>query len=162
MSDRDPADATATSDPLALARAFSEARFHVELGSERLELRVGQPCPELEAQVAGASYGYLTAWNPEAQARDTPDNMCADDRLAARAAMVATDMRRCWSEDAHGGHREAGWLLVDVTPDTVDRLGREFSQAGVLAWARGEPVRLRMLRHAPPGSGLLTAVDWIE
>lgn len=147
---------------LELARAFIRARFHVELGDRLHTLHVGTLQPALDALLEGTSYGYVTAWNPAAQARETAENMTDDDRLAARVAALGYGMRRTWSEDAQGAHREAGWLVIDADASRVDALGREFGQAGVLAWMRGEPVRLHMLMRPPPDSTGLPWVDWIE
>lgn len=148
-------------DGATLAREFAQARFHVDIGTERHDVRVGQPCPALEQVLAAGSFGYVTAWNPDATPRDTPANMQADDHLAARLAALGIEQVRMWSADAEGAHREAGWLLQDVEAARVDALGREFRQAGVLHWTRGEPVRLRMLRWRG-ACGQLPFVDWIE
>jgi len=165
MSSQGDTGATAPSpslDAAALATAFARAHFHLDAGSERIEAQVGQPCPDVERLASADAYGYVTAWNPYAEACDASTNMHADDKLAARLQALGVDHRRTWSEDAQGAHREAGWLVAGLFADRIDALGREFGQAGVLAWLSGEPVRLRMLMARPADAAEVECVDWIE
>ena len=59
-----------------------------------------------------------------------------------------------------GAWREPGWLLADLDAALGDALAREFGQAGVLAWRRGEPVRLRMLLGRPAQAEPADHTDW--
>ena len=40
------------------------------------------------------------------------------------------------AQDDQGGHREDGWLVLDLPVQDIDRLARRFGQDGVLAWQR--------------------------
>ena len=90
-----------------------------------------------------------------------------DAAIAANAALVArlTAMglarHPAHAYDVHGEWREAGWLVGDIDEALMDLLGREFSQAGVLAWTAGEPVRLRMLMPRPAQAIGLDCIDWV-
>ncbi len=58
--------------------------------------------------------------------------------------------------------------MADIELTTADTLAREFGQAAVLAWQRGEPVRLRMLLQQPGDGGARAQcgtaayTDWVE
>lgn len=146
---------------IGLAIAFASARYLAELGGEPVEFGVGERVPEIEQRLPAASYAFITAWNPDAEHQPVDENAGSDDRLVARLEAMGAQYRRVWAQDAQGGHREAGWLVAGLDPDRCDALGREFDQAGILCWLRGEPVRLHMLMARPEG-GDLPFVDWLE
>ena len=162
MSDHDTPAGAAPADALGLARAFAAATYRAELGGEPVEFHVGRVADGVEARLPAATYAFVTAWNPDAEAQPVRENALDDDALAARLQVTGADYRRTWAQDAQGGHREAGWLIAGIAPDRADALGREFEQAGILAWSAGAPVRLHMLMPRPDGAGDLPHVDWIE
>ena len=149
-------------DAVALAKAFAGAVYRAELGGEPVEFHVGRRASEVERRLPASSYAFITAWNPDAERQPARENAMDDDALVARLAAAGVDHRRTWAQDAAGGHREAGWLVAGLDAARADRLGRDFDQAGILAWRAGEPVRLHMLLPRPAGAGLLAHVDWIE
>ena len=161
MSDHGTQDDTTQDDPIALARAFAAARDCVEFGETALELGVGERAAEVEARFPASMYAFVTAWNPAAESQPVRDNAEADDALAAHIAALGAECRRTWAQAPDGAYREAGWLIGGLDADRADALGREFGQAGVLAWLAGEPVRLHMLMPQPPGADL-PDVDGIE
>lgn len=161
MSDHGTHDDATQDDPVALARAFASARYQAHLGGEPLEFGVGERAPEIEARLPASGYAFITAWNPDAESQPVGENAASDDTLVARLDALGADYRRTWAQAPDGGHREAGWLVAGLAPDRADALGREFAQAGILAWLAGEPVRLHMLMPRPPGADL-PQVDWIE
>ncbi|AXK71742.1 DUF3293 domain-containing protein [Lysobacter sp. TY2-98] len=161
MSDHGTHEDATQDDPIELARAFARARYCVEFGETTIELGVGELAAEVEARVPASTYGFITAWNPDAESQPTRDNAASDDALAARLAALGVDARRTWAQAPDGEYREAGWLVAGLDADRADALGREFDQAGILAWLAGEPVRLHMLMPRPPGADL-PHVDWIE
>lgn len=161
MSSDDTTNEAPRDDAIPLARAFAAAEYHAELGGEPLAFHVGRRAQEIERRLPAATYAFITAWNPEAQAQPVRENALDDDALASRLAAAGVEHRRTWAQDAAGGHREAGWLVAGLTPERADALGQEFEQAGILAWTVGEAVRLRMLRPRPPGADL-PHVDWLE
>lgn len=162
MSDDGTHDAAPRDDPMALARAFAAARYRVDLGGEPLEFGVGERVAEIEGRLPASSYAFITAWNPDAESQSVRENSHADDALDARLDALGIERRRTWAQAPDGGHREAGWLLAGLAIDRADALGREFEQAGILAWLTGTPVRLHMLLPRPPDAPAMPNVDWIE
>ncbi len=163
MSDHDTTGDTAQDDPVALARAFASARYRAELGGDApVEFGVGRVASSVERRLPASSYAFITAWNPDAERQPVRENASDDDALVARLQALGFEVRRTWAEDAEGGHREAGWLIAGIDAGRADALGREFEQAGILAWLADEPVRLHMLMPAPPGAPAMAHVDWIE
>lgn len=159
---KNPGDAQ--DDAIALARAFASAHYLADLGGEPIRFGVGQPVPDIEDRLPADTYAFITAWNPDAERQPVVENAESDDALASKLETLGANYRRVWAQDAQGSHREAGWLIAGLGSQRTDELGREFDQAGILGWSRGEPVRLRMLMPAPPdaaGAGL-PHVDWIE
>ena len=154
-------DGTAQNDPVELARAFAAARYGAELGGEPVEFGVGELARGIEARLPASCYAFITAWNPDAESQPVRDNAASDDALVARLDALGADYRRTWAQAPDGSHREAGWLAAGLDPDRADSLGREFEQAGVLAWLAGQPVRLHMLMPRPRG-GDLPHIDWLE
>ncbi|WP_187770746.1 DUF3293 domain-containing protein [Cognatilysobacter lacus] len=151
----------AQDDPIALARAFSDARYGVALGGDPVEFRVGEGAGGIESRLPAAYYAFITAWNPEAESQPVGENLQSDDALVARLDGLGMDYRRSWAQAPDGAHREAGWLIAGIDPVRADALGRDFGQAGILSWVAGSTVRLHMLMAMPDGADL-PHVDWIE
>lgn len=162
MSTHHTTDDATRDDPVALAEAFASAVYRAELGGDLVEFHVGRRASEIERRLPASTYAFVTAWNPEAERQPVRENAKDDDALAARLAAAGVDHRRTWAQDAHGGHREAGWVVAGLDAARADALGRDFDQAGILAWRAGEPVRLHMLMPRPADAPDLPHVDWIE
>ena len=149
-------------DAAELASAYALADYVVSLDGDVLRLRVGEPAADLEAYWPAERYLFITAWNPASLPPSDSTNQDADAALVARIDALGAARQAAWAEDGSGGWREPGWLVADLDPATAERLAREFGQAAVLAWQRGEPVRLRMLLGRPPNAGTATFTDWVE
>lgn len=145
-----------------LAVAYASARYAVAVDGDALALRVGEPAADLEAYWPATRYVFLTAWNPHSEPHSEPANHDADARLVARLNAVGTARQAAWAEDASGDWREPGWLLADIDDDLARQLAREFGQAAVLAWERGQAVRLRMFAPGPSQTGAPAFIDWVE
>lgn len=151
-------------DAAELAAAYASAEYAVALDGDTLPLRVGEPASDLEAYWPAERYAFITAWNPASEPMSDAANQAADTRLVTQLEAAGAARHPAWAQDAHRGWREPGWLLADLDEHVIDVLAREFGQAGVLAWSRGEPVRLRMMLPCP-GDATATAtahVDWLE
>ena len=145
-----------------LAAAYAAADYSVLLDGETLPVRVGAPATDLEAYWPARRYLFITARNPASEPRSDTANETADALLVGRLDDAGAVRHPAWAEDPSGEWREPGWLLADVGPDHCVRLAQEFGQAGVLAWERGEPVRLRMMMARPADSPASNCVDWVE
>lgn len=143
-----------------LAAAYADAEYRVALDGDTLSLRVGDPASDLEAYWPAARYAFITAWNPASEPLSDAANKAADTRLVSRLDAAGTARQPAWAHDGQLGWREPGWLLADAHDREIDLLAREFGQAGVLSWNRGEPVRLRMLLTRPQDSGPCEHTDW--
>lgn len=152
----------ATPDASTLAEAYLAARYGVSLDGDTLDIRVGAPACDVEAYWPAARYVLLTAWNPRSLPQPDDANRVADEALLARLHAARIAHVRAWASAPDGGWREDGWLLGDLEFEHGHALAREFGQAGVLAWSRGEPVRLHMLLPRPPDAASGSAVAWVE
>lgn len=136
-------------DAMELATAYADAEYAVVLDGDALRFRVGARATDLEAYWPAARYGFITAWNPASVPQPAATNDAADAALVSRLDAAGVARQPAQAYDRQGRWREAGWLVVDIEDRLLDVLAREFGQAGVLAWAFGEPVRLRMLLPRP-------------
>jgi hypothetical protein len=143
-----------------LAEAYAKARYAVILDGDALTLRVGEPAQDVEAYWPASHYGFITAWNPASLPQSDAANEAAGAALAARLDALGTARQPAYAFDQEGGWREEGWLVADLEEALLDLIAREFSQAGVLAWSFGEPVRLRMQMARPAGATAHDCVDW--
>ncbi|MCE7031228.1 DUF3293 domain-containing protein [Lysobacter sp. GX 14042] len=152
-------------DAMELAVAYAAAGYAVEHEGRGHPVRVGQPATPLEAARPAARYAFITAWNPASDPRPDDANEAADARLVARLDALGIERSPARAQSSDGRWREPGWLLYDAGQDTLLALAREFGQAGVLGWARGEPVQLYMLMGRPgrPAPDMPEAViRWVE
>lgn len=147
-----------------LAAAYAAAEYGVTLDGDALHLRVGEPAGDLEAYWPAARYVLITAWNPASEPHSDTANAAADALLVAQIDAEGIARQPAWASAPDGGWREPGWLLADVDDHHAGHLGREFGQAAILGWVRGQPVRLRMLVERPEPCDLDTSIalhtDW--
>ncbi|QNP40883.1 DUF3293 domain-containing protein [Lysobacter solisilvae (ex Woo and Kim 2020)] len=144
-----------------LAAAYAAAQYAVVLDGDALALHVGQRAVDLEAYWPQRRYAFITAWNPASVPHSDAANETANAVLVARLTAMGLARHPAHAYAKYGDWREAGWLVGDIDEALVDLLGREFSQAGILAWTFGEPVRLRMLMPRPPQATGLDCIDWV-
>lgn len=148
-------------DALDLARAYAAAEYAVSLDGDTLPLRVGEPARDLEAYWPATRYAFITAWNPASEPASDSANEAADALLVTQLEATGAARLRAWAQDGGRGWHEPGWLVADLDDHVLDLLAREFGQAGVLAWTRGAPVRLRMLVAPPAGAESCPHVEWL-
>ena len=152
-------------DAAGLALAYAKADYAVALDGDALALRVGETATDLEAYWPAQRYAFITAWNPASQPRPDEANAQADAMLVALLDEAGAPRLAAWAAADDGTWREPGWLVANLEPGALDRLAVEFGQAGVLAWERGAPVRLRMLLARPAAATAADPgahTDWLE
>lgn len=143
-----------------LAHAYRQAEYFVAVGRREGRFRVDEHATDIEAVLGAARYLFITAWNPISQEPGLADNMAADQQLQARLQQAGFQHHSAIAADSLGGHKEHGWLVLDLPEATADLLAREFRQAGILYWQCGQPVRLRMQSPPPQDWPECAAVDW--
>jgi spermidine/putrescine-binding protein len=144
-----------------LAMAYAQAHYAVVLDGDALAMRVGERAVDVEAYWPQPRYGFITAWNPASMPHSDAANETANALLVARVDAMGLARQPAHAYDARGGWREAGWLVGNIERAMLELLGREFGQAGVLAWEAGEPVRLRMLMPRPGNAASVEHIDWV-
>lgn len=162
-----PADKP-TRDPQAtvrLLRAYLDAHYRVWTPAGALRLVVGRPAPRLERFHPGMRrFAVITACNPRSTRLTAAANLARD--LALLGDLRALGLTRIPAENAAptGDFREPAWLVAGIDLPALDALARRHDQNAVLAWRRGETVRLRCCAGGFPG---LTRVmdtpfcDWV-
>lgn len=131
-------------DRRELAQAFAQTRYRGIVAGERLELRVGQSCPQLDARLAdGLGWAWLTAVNPAAESLPEAENAA---RLAALRTVLAGAGIECWpgESEADDGSwpTEPGVVLVNVSLAAALAIAADFGQAAILWSDNGNPARL--------------------
>jgi len=149
-------------DLAALAAAFRKARYQVPALGDAGAFAVGAVASKLETALPAGCYAFITAWDSDSETDSHMENASADGELSARLDQLNATRIRAHAEDAQGGHREAGWLVLDLPLPELDRLARHFDQDGTLAWTPGEAVRLRMYHPCPPDAAPALWTDWVE
>ena len=131
------------------------------------DLRVGLPAPGPElAYPDTVRFALLSAWDPQSVPRPEAANRRADQALNAALLASGRTFVPAFSSAPDRSWREPGWLVMDLGMDDLDALGRRFDQLGIVAWQRGEAVRLRMFAERPDRLEdpleRLAYVDWVE
>lgn len=148
-------------DAVELAVAYAKAEYALVLDGDALLLHVGKRARDVEAYWPARRYGFITAWNPASVPHSETANETANAALVARLDAIGAERQPAHAFETQGRWLEAGWLIANIEAPLLDLLGREFSQAGVLSWEAGEPVRLRMLMPRPAKAPPLEYIDWV-
>lgn len=147
-------------DVMDLVAAYKDAQYAAIVDGDALRLPIGRHAVDLEAYWPARRYGFITAWNPASIPQTEAANAAAHSELTARLDLLGIARLPAQAQDHEGMWAEVGWLVADMEPPELDRVGREFGQAAVLAWSAGEPVRLRMLVPRPLQARDDACVDW--
>jgi uncharacterized protein DUF3293 len=148
-------------DPAALAAAFAKARYDVPELGDAGSIHVGTDARSLHAALGAKRYAFITAWNPDSESRSRVDNDRCDGELTSQLDRLGVRRLRAHATDAQGGHREHGWLALDLPVEELDRLARGFGQDGVLCWTPHEAVRLRLYHREPADAASTLWTDWV-
>ncbi len=129
-----------------LFEAFRNTRFHAVIPSGDICIRVGEPCPELDAflETGGhESWVNVTAHNPHGQTAADGENERAQNELARELgskglAFYPGEGRA----DIGDWPPEPSFLVVGVSESEALELGCRYGQAVVVAGERGQAPRL--------------------
>jgi Protein of unknown function (DUF3293) len=146
-----------------LVHAYLVAEYRWELGGNWLNLRIGEPAPEVVRQFPDAvQFGLLSAWDPSSIPRPEPVNRAADDALQQDLLESGCAFRPAFSSAANRSWREPSWLVVDMPPTGFDALSRRYGQLATLHWTSLGPVRLRVDASRPYAFEQHSAIDWLR
>lgn len=147
-------------DVMDLVAAYKDARYAAIVDGDALRLPLGRRAVDLEAYWPARRYGFITGWNPASVPQTDVANAAAHAALTARLDLADVPRLPAQAQDHEGLWAEIGWLVADMEDAALDRLGRDFGQAAVLAWPGGGPVRLRMLVPRPLRAPDDPLVEW--
>ena len=131
----------------ALLDAFRNTDYLVCLDEvEWATIHVDQPLPEpLHRLVGQRTWGYLTAWHPQAQVRAATDNLAAQrGLLAALQACPGAVILPAIGIGTCGWH-EPALFAIGPQPAALDVLATQHRQLAYLHGRGGEPARLRLV-----------------
>ena len=143
-----------------LAAEYTAAHYFVTIGHREWLFGVGQRAEDIERELDAESYLFITAWNPAPLIVSPDENTAADERLRERLQEGGFEHHSALGSNAQGGAVEYGWVVLDVPVASCEAWAREFTQAGILYWRRGEPVRLRMMYARPAEVFDHPHIDW--
>ncbi len=134
--------------PESIRRAWTDTDYRVRLPrGGHASIRCGKPLPPaLHVSLAhGAkTWGYLTAWNPASVAM--PRKVNRERQRCLRDALRALGLTFCAGIGVGPGDwREPSLFVPGIDFETLDRLARQFGQAGVVRGTAGGIAELHEL-----------------
>jgi Protein of unknown function (DUF3293) len=142
---RQPADVTDR-----LRDAYRSTTFRVLAPAGPIDIRVGQPCPDLDALVGGDGahcWAYLTAWSPGGRTLPAAENERRNHALRHRLrATGATVLPGSGIGDDPAWPPEDSLLAVGLDRSTAATLGADFGQDAIVVGDRHAPAELLWCR----------------
>jgi Protein of unknown function (DUF3293) len=146
-----------------LVHSYLIAEYRWELDGHWLNLRIGEPTPEIWSQFPNArSIGLITAWDPQSLPRAEPVNRQADQMLHRELLDAGLHCRAAFSSAANRSWREPSWLVAGMAMATFDALSRRYGQLATLFWTPDTPVRMRVDAARPLNFKGDHAIDWLK
>lgn len=141
----------ASSVPIALVAAYRRTEFRVADRGWAFVLCVDEPSSVLAAchEAFGVTRSaYITAWNPRSEATSREVNEAAQARLEAELASAGLSFLRGEGVDPSGEWSgEPSVLVLGISGDEAQRLGRTFGQNAIVVAGRDALARLVMLER---------------
>jgi hypothetical protein len=136
--------------PLSPAlRAAYEAAEYVVFDDSAAILRIGEPCPEMDAlfEADGAARAaFVTAFNPNGLPRAEDENYAAFGRLCKVAEAAGCKLYLGQGMDPEGNWPpEPSLLLVGISRTAAEALGRSFGQLAIVFVEKGRAPELVVL-----------------
>ncbi len=129
----------------ALLEAFRSTTYHVCIDTVNwATIRIDLPLPATLTDLVGAhSWGFITAWNPQARRRVPAENLAAQRTLlTALQALPDTAVLPAIGVGS-SGWSEPSLFAIGPTTDTLDRLAKAHGQ---LAYVHGLATGAALLR----------------
>jgi hypothetical protein len=129
----------------ALLEAFRSTAYHVCIDTLNwATIRVDLPLPSPLAEVVGAhSWGFITAWNPQARRRSPAENLAAQRELLIALQALPGAVVLPAIGVGSSGWSEPSLFAIGADVATLDRLARVHGQ---LAYVHGLATGAALLR----------------
>jgi hypothetical protein len=121
-------------DPI-LRRKYEETEYRVESRDAPLVLRVGRASRELAHLFRDrgvASAAFVSAFNPYSQPSDEAENAAANQRLEGELRQRRLVYLRGVGSDPQGNWREPSFLVLGITREEAEALGRAYRQNAIV------------------------------
>ena len=110
-------------------------------------LHVDQPLPQpLQLLVGARAWGFVTAWNPQAQPRAPERNLAAQRELLASLAAFQDVVILPAVGVGTNGWYEPSLFVIGIEPAALDPLAHRYRQCGYLCGRGPGVAQLRLLR----------------
>lgn len=141
--------------PVALADAYRRTEFRVADRGWDFVLRIDQPSAVLASchEAFGVTRSaYLTAWNPRSEPTALENNQSAQLRLEAELMDAGFAYLRGEGVDPAGEWPgEPSVLVLGISADEAERLGRTYGQNAIVVAGRDVVPRLAMVHGKTAG-----------
>ncbi len=119
----------------ALRDAYLATGYVVTIGMDRIELRIGQPAPELDRHLAAGSIAtaaFVTAWNPRSERLSEAENLLRGHDLATAVAALGLQALPVVTAADDPEWIEHGLLIFDTSEAQARALGDRFGQNAIV------------------------------
>ncbi|GEM_PF-258265 len=129
-----------------LFEAFRSTRFHAEIPSGDLCIRIGERCPRLDALLESGrheSWAYITAHNPNGQTTsDSANERTQNELMRELGSQGLAFYPGEGKADIGDWPPEPSLLVVGMPESQALELGSRYGQAAVVVGELGQPARL--------------------
>ena len=136
-------------DP-ALLQKYRETEYRVRGDGGAFVLELDRPCEALAGifrERRAASAAFISAFNPYSQATSRAENEAADARLKSRLAELGFEVIDAFGSDGTpDGWSEPSCLVLGITREAAEALGRDFRQNAIVFAGADAVPRLVLLR----------------
>lgn len=121
--------------------AYERAWYRFRFGSRHIEIRIGKPCPDLDALLARRGlerWAVITACNPGDQRLSAAENRRRTRALAAALTREGyVFFRGAGGSDTGDWPPEASFLVVGISARAAEGMRRHYEQDCIVTGVRG-------------------------
>ena len=136
-------------DP-ALLGEYRETEYRVRAGEESFVLELARPSEALARLYRdrnASSAAFMSAFNPYSQATSRDENEAANARLRTQLLERGFEVLEATGSDGSaGGWAEPSFLILGISRDEAERLGRDYRQNAIVCAAADAVPELVLLR----------------